>query len=136
VPPEGVKRQRTRTDGGEVDGGRRNQSANTHQARGKGGGCAHPWTCPGRLRLILLELGRLAEDRLCGPGDGTLAGFREADKFVIGALNAKFNEGSTSTRAGTALAAGRRSFYRFVDLGYDDALTASFDELRRMFEGA
>jgi hypothetical protein len=68
VPPEGVKRQRTRTDGGEVDGGRRNQSANTHQARGNGGGCAHPWTCPGRLLLIRLELGRLAEDRrLCKP---------------------------------------------------------------------
>jgi hypothetical protein len=39
-------------------------------------------------------------------------------------------------RAGAALAAGRRSFYRFVDLGYDDALTASLDEFRRMFEGA
>jgi enoyl-CoA hydratase/carnithine racemase len=41
-----------------------------------------------------------------------------------------------TTRAGAALAAGRRSFYRFVDLGYDDALTASLDEFRRMFEGA
>lgn len=33
------------------------------------------------------------EDRLCEPGDGPLAGFGEADKFVIGALNAKFKEG-------------------------------------------
>jgi enoyl-CoA hydratase/carnithine racemase len=40
-----------------------------------------------------------------------------------------------STRAGTALPAGRRAFYRFVDMSYDDALTASLDEFRRMFEG-
>jgi enoyl-CoA hydratase/carnithine racemase len=41
-----------------------------------------------------------------------------------------------TTRAGAALAAGRRSFYRFVDLGYDDALSAGLDEFRRMFEGS
>jgi len=41
-----------------------------------------------------------------------------------------------STRAGAALAAGRRSFYRFVDLSYDDALSASLDQFRRMFEGS
>lgn len=40
-----------------------------------------------------------------------------------------------TTRAGEALSAGRRSFYRFLDMGYDDALTASLEEFRRMFEG-
>jgi enoyl-CoA hydratase/carnithine racemase len=39
-----------------------------------------------------------------------------------------------TTRAGAALPAGRRSFYRFVDLSYEDALSASLDEFRRMFE--
>ena len=38
-----------------------------------------------------------------------------------------------STRAGAALAAGRRSFYRFRELSYDDALTASLEEFRGMF---
>jgi enoyl-CoA hydratase/carnithine racemase len=38
-----------------------------------------------------------------------------------------------SIRAGAALAAGRRSFYRFRDLSYDDALDASLEEFRRMF---
>jgi enoyl-CoA hydratase/carnithine racemase len=38
-----------------------------------------------------------------------------------------------SVGAGTALAAGRRSFYRFLDLSYDDALTASLEEFRSMF---
>jgi enoyl-CoA hydratase/carnithine racemase len=40
-----------------------------------------------------------------------------------------------STRAGAALPAGRRAFYRFADMSYDDALTASLDQFRRMFEG-
>jgi enoyl-CoA hydratase/carnithine racemase len=38
-----------------------------------------------------------------------------------------------SIRAGAALAAGRRSFYRFRDLSYDDALDASLEEFRGMF---
>jgi enoyl-CoA hydratase/carnithine racemase len=38
-----------------------------------------------------------------------------------------------SVRAGKALAAGRRSFYRFSQLSYDDALTASLEEFRAMF---
>ena len=38
-----------------------------------------------------------------------------------------------SVRAGKALAAGRRSFYRFSELSYDDALTASLEEFRAMF---
>ena len=35
--------------------------------------------------------------------------------------------------AGKALPAGRRSFYRFLDLSYDEALTASLEEFRSMF---
>jgi enoyl-CoA hydratase/carnithine racemase len=38
-----------------------------------------------------------------------------------------------AVRAGKALPAGRRSFYRFLDLSYDDALTASLEEFRSMF---
>ena len=38
-----------------------------------------------------------------------------------------------SVRAGEALAAGRRSFYRFRELSYDDALSASLEEFRGMF---
>jgi enoyl-CoA hydratase/carnithine racemase len=37
------------------------------------------------------------------------------------------------TRAGAALAAGRRAFYRFVDLPYDDALDQSLAEFSTMF---
>jgi enoyl-CoA hydratase/carnithine racemase len=36
-------------------------------------------------------------------------------------------------RAGAALPAGRRSFYRFGELSYDDALSASLEEFRAMF---
>jgi methylglutaconyl-CoA hydratase len=39
-----------------------------------------------------------------------------------------------TTRAGAALAAGRRAFYRFVDMGYEEALDASLEQFRRMFE--
>jgi enoyl-CoA hydratase/carnithine racemase len=35
--------------------------------------------------------------------------------------------------AGKALPAGRRSFYRFLELSYDEALTASLEEFRGMF---
>ena len=38
-----------------------------------------------------------------------------------------------SVRAGAALAAGRRSFYRFRELSYDDALDASLEQFRGMF---
>lgn len=38
-----------------------------------------------------------------------------------------------ATRAGAMLAAGRRSFYRFLDLGYDEALTRALDEFSTMF---
>jgi enoyl-CoA hydratase/carnithine racemase len=38
-----------------------------------------------------------------------------------------------SVRAGAALPAGRRSFYRFRELSYDEALSASLEEFRAMF---
>jgi enoyl-CoA hydratase/carnithine racemase len=38
-----------------------------------------------------------------------------------------------SVRAGKALAAGRRSFHRFGELSYDEALSASLEEFRAMF---
>lgn len=38
-----------------------------------------------------------------------------------------------SARAGGALAAGRRSFYRLLEVGYDDALVAALDEFAAMF---
>jgi enoyl-CoA hydratase/carnithine racemase len=39
-----------------------------------------------------------------------------------------------ATGAGAALAAGRRSFYRFLDLPYDEALEAALSEFTSMFE--
>jgi enoyl-CoA hydratase/carnithine racemase len=38
------------------------------------------------------------------------------------------------TRAGAALAAGRRAFYEFVDLPYDEALDEALRRFARMFE--
>jgi enoyl-CoA hydratase/carnithine racemase len=38
-----------------------------------------------------------------------------------------------ATRAGAALGPGRRSFYRFLDLGYDEALELALDEFTAMF---
>lgn len=38
-----------------------------------------------------------------------------------------------ATRAGAALPAGRRAFYRFLDLGYDEALVQALDEFTAMF---
>jgi enoyl-CoA hydratase/carnithine racemase len=38
-----------------------------------------------------------------------------------------------SVRAAGALRAGRRSFYRFCELSYDEALSASLEEFRAMF---
>jgi enoyl-CoA hydratase/carnithine racemase len=40
------------------------------------------------------------------------------------------------SRAGGALAAGRRAFYRFLDLPYDEALTQALEEFAAMFERA
>ena len=40
---------------------------------------------------------------------------------------------AVATRAGAALAAGRRSFYRLLDLSYDDALDEALGELTALF---
>jgi hypothetical protein len=93
VPPEGVKRQRTRTDGGEVDGGRRNQSANTHQARGAAGAALTLGPVLAACGSFSSSSGGSLKIGYVSPETGPLAGFGEADKFVIGALNAKFKEG-------------------------------------------
>jgi enoyl-CoA hydratase/carnithine racemase len=39
-----------------------------------------------------------------------------------------------ATRAGPALAAGRRAFYRMLDLGYDESLSHALGEFTAMFE--
>lgn len=41
---------------------------------------------------------------------------------------------SLATRAGAALASGRRAFYRFVDLSYEEALDQSLAEFAAMFQ--
>lgn len=40
-----------------------------------------------------------------------------------------------AVRAGDALPAGRRSFYRFLDMSYRDALDAALQEFTKMFKG-
>lgn len=40
-----------------------------------------------------------------------------------------------AARAGAALASGRRSFYRLLDVSYDDALVQALDEFASMFRG-
>jgi enoyl-CoA hydratase/carnithine racemase len=69
--------------------------------------------------------------------------FTAEKALAVGAVNAvvpkdrlddQINEWVTlTTRAGTALAAGRRAFYRFVDLPYDEALDQSLAEFAGMF---
>lgn len=69
--------------------------------------------------------------------------FDAEDALRIGAVNrvvspaeleaAVLDYAALATRAGAALAPGRRSFYRFVDLGYDEALGLALDEFTAMF---
>jgi enoyl-CoA hydratase/carnithine racemase len=69
--------------------------------------------------------------------------FDAADALRIGAVNrvvsppeledAVLDYAALATRAGAALAPGRRSFYRFLDLGYDEALGLALDEFTAMF---
>jgi len=69
--------------------------------------------------------------------------FDAQEAFRVGAVNRVVNEAelddavleyaALATRAGTALANGRRSFYRFLDLGYDQALDEAHDEFVGLF---
>jgi enoyl-CoA hydratase/carnithine racemase len=69
--------------------------------------------------------------------------FDAEDALRIGAVNrvvspaeledAVLDYAALATRAGAALAPGRRSFYRFLDLGYDEALGLALDEFTAMF---
>jgi enoyl-CoA hydratase/carnithine racemase len=69
--------------------------------------------------------------------------FRAEQALRIGAVNrvvppaqledAVLEYAAAAVRAGSALAAGRRSFYRFLDLGYDEALEQALDEFTQMF---
>ena len=70
--------------------------------------------------------------------------FDAADALRVGAVNrvveraeleqAVLEFAELAARAGGALAAGRRSFYRLLDLSYDDALVAALDEFAAMFD--
>jgi enoyl-CoA hydratase/carnithine racemase len=69
--------------------------------------------------------------------------FSADDALRIGAVNrvvspalledAVLEYAAAAVRACGALAAGRRSFYRFLDLGYGEALEQALDEFTRMF---
>lgn len=69
--------------------------------------------------------------------------FSAEEARAVGAVNAvvpkagladQIDEWVTlATRAGSALAAGRRAFYRFVDLPYEEALDQSLAEFAAMF---
>lgn len=70
--------------------------------------------------------------------------FDAQEAFRIGAVNrvvadaeldqAVLDFAALAARAGTALASGRRSFYRLLDLGYDAALEQALDEFAAMFD--
>jgi len=72
--------------------------------------------------------------------------FSAEEALAVGAVNAVVARSDLAkqidewvgltTRAGAALASGRRAFYRFVDLSYDDALDQSLAEFAAMFRGA
>ncbi len=69
--------------------------------------------------------------------------FEAEDALRVGVVNrvvapseleqAVLEYAALATRAGAVLASGRRSFYRFLDLGYDEALAEALDEFTRMF---
>lgn len=69
--------------------------------------------------------------------------FDAADALRIGAVNrvveraelehAVVEFGELAARAGGALASGRRSFYRLLDVSYDEALVLALDEFAAMF---
>jgi methylglutaconyl-CoA hydratase len=69
--------------------------------------------------------------------------FSAEDAYRVGAVNrvvaseeledAVHAYAALAVRAGPALAAGRRSFYRFLDLGYDEALGQAADEFAALF---
>jgi methylglutaconyl-CoA hydratase len=69
--------------------------------------------------------------------------FSAEEALAVGAVNAvvpkarladQINEWvALATRAGSALASGRRAFYRFVDLPYEEALDQSLAEFAAMF---
>jgi enoyl-CoA hydratase/carnithine racemase len=70
--------------------------------------------------------------------------FDSEDALRIGAVNsvvdsaelepAVLDFANLAARAGTALAPGRRSFYRLLDLSYDEALVQALDEFAALFE--
>lgn len=72
--------------------------------------------------------------------------FEAQDALRIGAVNdvvdhaelerAILDFAGLATRAGAALASGRRSFYRLLDLSYDEALDRALDEFAAMFRRA
>lgn len=69
--------------------------------------------------------------------------FTAEQALAVGAVNAVVPKArlqdqieqwvALTTRAGAALASGRRAFYRFVDLPYDEALNESLAEFAGMF---
>jgi enoyl-CoA hydratase/carnithine racemase len=69
--------------------------------------------------------------------------FDADDALRVGAVNAVVEEAELeravldfaglAARAGAALATGRRSFYRLLDLSYDEALEQALDEFAAMF---
>jgi enoyl-CoA hydratase/carnithine racemase len=69
--------------------------------------------------------------------------FSAEDALRVGAVNrvvapadleaAVLEYAALAVRAGDALAAGRRSFYRFLDLSYDEALGLAADEFAALF---
>jgi enoyl-CoA hydratase/carnithine racemase len=71
--------------------------------------------------------------------------FDAEDALRVGAVNevvdhtelerAVLDFAALAARAGAALASGRRSFYRLLDLSYDEALDQALDAFAAMFRG-
>jgi enoyl-CoA hydratase/carnithine racemase len=80
------------------------------------------------LQTVLSGVPFAAEDALRVGAVNEVVGHSELERAVL-------DFAALAARAGPALASGRRSFYRLLDLSYDEALDQALGEFAAMFRG-